>query len=94
MEGNKMEKEEKMIYKLLKDDFETREVEDRTRFTIQGIAKKLKLDLELTKQALANLCEKDGHIHVYDGPRFRYRSKTRQHIENMCEAIMEAKFGC
>ena len=84
---------EKKVFKLLKDDFDNKDLSETSRFTEKQIAKALKMDLNLVKKAVRSLWEKNGHIFNYDGPKFRYRSKTRQHVEAVGDMLMEAKFG-
>ena len=85
-----MKETEKAIYKLLKEDYDKMK---HTRFTIPAISKKLKLDIETVEKSMAALWEEDSHIHMYDGPMFRYRGKTREYIQEVCDGILGAKIG-
>ncbi len=93
MAKTKMGATERKIYYFLKMDFDTKELGQRSRFTEKQIAKALDMDLPKVKQTVRSLWTKNGHIHKYRGPRYRYRSKTRQHIYKMCRALVEAKWG-
>lgn len=91
-----MNKAERAIFTFLKKDFDNHPPEKRTRFTAKDITEALKIKLPEVKKALNNLIKLNGHIFYYGGGKgecYRYRSKTRQQVEEIGHRIFEAKFG-
>src|SRR3989344_3939579 len=89
-EIKKMTKTERAIFGFLKADFDDNLPEKRTRFTVNEIAKALKLDDAEVTQTLNNLIKSNGHIFFYGDRKnelFRYRSKTRQEVQQTIDAI-------
>ena len=88
----KMTKTERAILGFLKADFDANPPEKRTRFTVNKIAKALQLDGAEVRQALNSLIKSNGHIFFYGDEKnelFRYRSKTRQEVQQTIDAITE-----
>ncbi len=87
---------EDKLYHFLKKDFEQHPPKDRTRFSEQELIKALNVDLESFRKAIKKLWMRNGHIFQYVEKgvwKYRYRSKTRQEVEDTGDIIVEGRLG-